>query len=146
MKLNTLIKTVLVGSALSVTVANATTVQRYIDIEGKTYKLTEVNKDNYAYYANQLKSRLSDLKTEQDFAKFKTLANEASEFAQKAKRTVKESFVEQYDSRDNARERDMVFTRSNQISKLIASLNVATNQNDLGTAKQSVLFNTASYL
>lgn len=146
MKLNTLIATVLLSSALTVTAANAATVQRFVDIDGKTYKLTEVNKENYDYYADQLKSRLVDLQTEQDLAKFKALANEASEFAQNAKRTVEDSFVEQYNAQDNARERDMVSIRSGQISKLITSLDVATHQNNLGAAKKSVLFNAANYL
>lgn len=146
MKLNTLIATVLLGSALTATAANAATVQRFIDIDGKTYQLTEVNKENYDYYAGQLKSRLADLKAEQDLAKFKALANEASEFAQNAKRTVQDSFVEQHDSQDNARERDMVSIRSGQISKLIHSLDNATHQSDLGAAKQSILFNAANYL
>lgn len=146
MKLNTLIATVLLGSTLTVTVANAATVQRFIDIDGKTYQLTEVNKENYNYYAEQLKSRLADLQAEQDLAKFKTLANEASEFAQNAKRTVQDSFVEQHDAQDNARQRDMVSVRSGQISKLISSLEVAEHQNELSVAKQSVLFKAANYL
>lgn len=146
MKLNTLIATVLLGSAFTATAANAATVQRFIDIDGKTYQLTEVNKENYDYYADQLKSRLADLQAEQDLAKFKALANEASEFAQNAKRTVEDSFVEQFDAQDNARERDMVSMRSGQISKLIRSLDTAAHQSDLGVAKQSVLFNAANYL
>lgn len=145
MKLNTLISTILLGTALTTT-ANAATIQRYVDIEGKTYKLTEVKKDNYDYYAGQLKSRLADLQTEQNLANFKTLVSEAYEFAQNAKRTVEESFVEQYDAQDNARERDMVFTRSAQISKLITSLDTAAHQNELQVAKQSVLFDVARYL
>ncbi|MEG9475171.1 hypothetical protein QMO40_03770 [Mannheimia bovis] len=145
MKLNTLISTILLGTALTTT-ANAATIQRYVDIEGKTYKLTEVKKDNYDYYADQLKSRLADLQTEQNLANFKTLVNEAAEFAQNAKRTVQESFVDQYDAQDNARERDMVSARSTQISKLITSLDTAAHQNELSAAKQAVLFNVASYL
>lgn len=146
MKLNTLMTAALLSATLSVTVANAATVERFVDIEGKTYKLTEVRKDNYDYYSAQLKSHLAELKSTQDFNHFKTLVSEAAQLAQDAKRTVSESMTNRYEGQDNAHERDMMMTRSGQISRLISSLEDSSKQNDLTAAKQTILFNAANFL
>ncbi|MDD0824409.1 hypothetical protein PTQ27_08035 [Mannheimia sp. AT1] len=146
MKLNTLMTTALLSATLSVTVANAATVERFVDIEGKTYKLTEVRKNNYDYYSAQLKNHLAELKSTQDFGQFQTLVNEASQLAKNAKRTVKESMIDRYEGQDNAREMDTMIVRSGQINRLISSLEKSSQQNDLTTAKQAILFKVAGYL
>lgn len=57
----TLALTLFAGIVSSNVMASTAVADRFVEIDGNTYKLTQVTKNNYDVYAAQLKSNLSAL-------------------------------------------------------------------------------------
>ena len=100
--------------------------------------------DDYATYANQLKANLTALQQTQDLTQFQRLVNESLDLAINAKNTVGQTFIDRMDARDNAMEQNRIDYQEWKLSKLINSLEAASNKASLTSAKDSVLFDLAS--
>lgn len=136
----TLALTLFAGIVSSNVMASTAVADRFVEIDGNTYKLTQVTKNNYDVYAAQLKSNLSALQQTQDLAQFQRLANETLDLVINAKNAVAETFVDRMDSRDNQVEKARLNYQQWKLAQLINSLESASKQDSLTSAKDNVLF------
>lgn len=136
----TLALTLFAGIVSSNVMASTAVADHFVEIDGNTYKLTQVTKNNYDVYAAQLKSNLSALQQMQDLAQFQRLANETLDLVINAKNAVAETFVDRMDSRDNQVEKARLNYQQWKLAQLINSLESASKQDSLTSAKDNVLF------
>lgn len=136
----TLALTLFAGIVSSNVMASTAVADHFVEIDGNTYKLTQVTKNNYDVYAAQLKSNLSALQQTQDLAQFQRLANETLDLVINAKNAVADTFVDRMDSRDNQVEKARLNYQQWKLAQLINSLESASKQDSLTSAKDNVLF------
>ncbi|MDY4280722.1 hypothetical protein ACLSYX_11320 [[Pasteurella] aerogenes] len=126
----------------NVMAAGDNVTERFIDIDGSTYKLTEVSKTGYDFYADELKSNLTSLQQAQGLEQFQSLLSKTKDLALNAKKSL--GIPDGLDGRAKRAALNQMTYQEWKLGQLIDSLDTASNQSDLSQAKDAVLFEVAS--
>lgn len=126
----------------NVMAASNNVTERFIDIDGSTYKLTEVSKTGYDFYADELKSNLTSLQQAQGLEQFQSLLSKTKDLALNAKKSL--GIPDGLDGRAKRAALNQMTYQEWKLGQLIDSLDTASNQSDLSQAKDAVLFDVVS--